>query len=126
MLGTLEATLARFSVFMDINGDMKDEILLLTRYLIDYFRRSGFVKAAHDFVKEANIDEEQPLDGSLMEYRELYKVNKNLDYWTFFWYKKVKAFKQHTFEGKALPITTLNQQPLSIQSYTSTSSQEYQ
>ncbi|KAI3740740.1 hypothetical protein L2E82_31212 [Cichorium intybus] len=122
MLGTLEATLARFSVFMDINDDMKDEILLLTRYLIDYFRRFGFVIAADDFVKEANINEEQPLDGSFMEYTELYqKVKHNLDYWTFFWYIKVKAFKQHTFEGKALPITTPNQQPLRVQSYTTAS-----
>ncbi|KAI3740748.1 hypothetical protein L2E82_31221 [Cichorium intybus] len=102
--GSLEATLARFSAFLDINIDIKDEILLFTRYIIKYYRRDeghkryGYhVKGADDFVRGANINEEQPLDGSLLEYMML---------WT----------------GKALTITTPNQQPLSIdQSSMSTS-----
>ncbi|KAI3740739.1 hypothetical protein L2E82_31211 [Cichorium intybus] len=97
--GSLEATLARFSAFLDINNVIKDEILWLTRYLIKYFKRyECYVKAADDFVKEANINEEQPPYGSLFENVKLWPV------------------------GKALTITTPNQQPLSIdQSSMSTS-----
>ncbi|CAH1440128.1 unnamed protein product [Lactuca virosa] len=122
IFATLGATLSRFSVLMDINDDFKSEILLLTRYLLDYFRRFGFIRATHNFAKEANIDLEQPLDGTLLRCWEVYSNNRtnNVDYWTFFWHTTLKELKEHTFAGKALTITTPKHQPLAVdQSYTS-------
>ncbi|CAI9270068.1 unnamed protein product [Lactuca saligna] len=62
------------------------------------------------------------LDGTLLRCWEVYWNNRtnNADYWTFFWHTTLKELKEHTSEGKALTITTPNQQPLVVdQSYTS-------
>ncbi|KAL7617857.1 hypothetical protein Lser_V15G04389 [Lactuca serriola] len=50
---------------MDITDDVKEEILLLTRYLLDFFRGLGLIKAADKFAKEANIDEQNRLGKAL-------------------------------------------------------------
>ncbi|CAH1440136.1 unnamed protein product [Lactuca virosa] len=105
-----------FLVLMDTNQLTKEEILLLTRYYLDDFRRSEiFKRSADKFAREAKIDETQPLVGTLWEYNELcWKECRDLDYWTYFCDKKLKTLRGNTFQSNALTNTTTNQQHLSV------------
>ncbi|KAL4583696.1 hypothetical protein LXL04_008279 [Taraxacum kok-saghyz] len=122
-----QITVLRFLTLKDLFDEIKGEILLLIRYTLDFFSKVGFKLAVDSFAEKANIDTEEPLDGSYMEYWGFWSKEPRETYWTFFCHKKLKALKEHTFQGSnALNITTTNQQPSSAnqstlgQSYTST------
>ncbi|KAL4583704.1 hypothetical protein LXL04_008287 [Taraxacum kok-saghyz] len=122
-----QITVLRFLALKDCIDEIKGEILLLTRYVLDFFSKAGCKLAVDSFAEKANIDKEEPLVGSLLEYWGIWSKERRETYWTFFCHKKLEALKEHTFQGSnALNITTTNQQPLSAdqstigQSYTST------
>ncbi|CAH1437123.1 unnamed protein product [Lactuca virosa] len=86
---------------MDTDLVPRDEIELLTRYLVDSLRNDGFRKIADKFVKEANIEEVGELDGSYMEYHEMWRERNGagMDLWTFFCNERLKQkrLKENTY-----------------------------
>ncbi|XP_042757763.1 uncharacterized protein LOC111914594 [Lactuca sativa] len=108
---------------MDTNELTREEIVLVTSYLVAYWRKhgSGSKIMADTFVSQAKIEEVKEL-----KYHDVYmKCSNRMDYWTFYFHEKLmlerlkvdplklemEGLKLETSQGTQ---TNLNPHPLNV------------
>ncbi|XP_042755794.1 uncharacterized protein LOC111883397 isoform X3 [Lactuca sativa] len=113
---TMDAS--NFWEIMDTNEITKDDIVLLTRYLVDSYRTNGFRLPADNFFKEAKIEQVGELKGSYVDYHEpCMKQGAGVGLWIFFCqeilkHKGVKERPRLMRHNEDTSQTTTNQQPV--------------
>ncbi|CAI9265652.1 unnamed protein product [Lactuca saligna] len=115
---TMDAS--NFWEIMDTNEITKDDMVLLTRYLVDSYRTNGFRLPADNFFKEAKIEQVGELKGSYMDYHEpCMKQGAGVGLWIFFCqeilkHKGVKERPRLMRHNEDTSQTTTNQQSVNV------------